>query len=174
MTEEIRPAPLLVRRWSDAARAPSAAHNADPEVMEHFPSTLTREQSDRLADRIEAGHDAHGYGLWAVEAGGRFVGFCGLSHLTWPSPWTPALEVGWRLARSGWGHGWASEAATAALAVGLAHEERVVSITAVGNLRSRRVMERIGMAYAGEVEHPHVPEGSPLRPHVVYVVERSS
>jgi ribosomal-protein-alanine N-acetyltransferase len=96
---ELRTARLLLRRWREQDRAPFAAMNADPVVMEHFPSTLTREQSDALVDRIEAHFDEHGYGLWAVEADGGFVGFTGLVWQTYEAAFTPALEVGWRLAR---------------------------------------------------------------------------
>ncbi len=136
--------------------------------MEHLPSTLTRAQSDVLVDRIEAHFDEHGYGLWAVEADGSFVGFTGLAWQVYEASFTPALEVGWRLARSAWGQGWATEAATAALAVGLAHVDSVVSTTALTNLRSQRVMQRLGMRRELEFEHPRVPVGSPLRPHVLY------
>ncbi|HUR51261.1 MAG TPA: GNAT family N-acetyltransferase [Mycobacteriales bacterium] len=158
---------LLLRRWRDADREPFAALNADPVVMEHFPAPLTREESDALVDRIEAHFQAHGYGLWAVEHDGDFLGFTGLS---WAQgmPMGPCLEVGWRLARHGWGHGYATEAARAALEVGLQHEPSVVSFTAVSNERSWRVMERVGMRREGVFEHPRVPEGSPLRTHYLY------
>ena len=165
---ELRTARLLLRRWQDADRAPFAALNADPVVMEHFPSVLTREQSDALVDRIETHFDQHGYGLWAVEADGAFVGFTGLVWQTYDAPFTPALEVGWRLARSAWGHGYATEAATAALARGLEDVGSVVSTTAVTNLRSQRVMQRLGMRRELEFDHPRVAEGHPVRPHVLY------
>ena len=140
---ELRTGRLLLRRWRDEDRVPFAALNADPVVMEHFPALLTREQSDALVDRIEAHFDEHGYGLWA-------------------------LEVGWRLARSAWGHGYATEAATAALARGLQEVDSVVSTTALTNVRSQRVMERLGMRRELEFDHPRVPAGHPLRPHVLY------
>ena len=165
---ELRTARLLLRRWQDADRAPFAALNADPVVMEHFPSVLTRKQSDALVDRIETHFDQHGYGLWAVEADGAFVGFTGLVWQTYDAPFTPALEVGWRLARSAWGHGYATEAATAALARGRSEVGSVVSTTAVTNLRSQRVMQRLGMRRELEFDHPRVPQGHPVRPHVLY------
>ena len=165
---ELRTARLLLRRWRDEDRAPFAAVNAAPVVMEHFPSTLTREQSDAFVDRIEAHFDEHGYGLWAVEADGAFVGFTGLVWQTYEASFTPALEVGWRLARSAWGHGWATEAATAALARGLEEVDSVVSTTALTNVRSQRVMQRLGMRRELEFDHPRVPEGHPVRPHVLY------
>src|SRR3712207_1788093 len=104
-------------------------------LFRSFPSTLTREESDALVDRIEAHFDEHGYGLWAVEADGSFVGFTGLMWQTYEASFTPALEVGWRLARTAWGHGWATEAATAAVARGLEEVDSVVSTTALTNLR---------------------------------------
>jgi len=165
---ELRTARLRLRRWHDDDRAPFAALSADPVVMEHFPATLTPEQSDALVDRIEAHFDEHGYGLWAVEVDGAFVGFTGLVWQTYEASFTPALEVGWRLARPAWGHGYATEAATAALARGLAEVGTVISTTALTNLRSQRVMQRIGMRRELEFEHPRVPVGHPVRPHVLY------
>ena len=165
---DLRTARLRLRRWRDEDREPFAALNADPVVMEHFPATLTRAESDALVDRIEAHFDEHGYGLWAVEAHGAFVGFTGLAWQTYEASFTPALEVGWRLRRSAWGSGYATEAATAALARGLEDVDSVVSTTALTNLRSQRVMQRIGMRRALEFEHPRVPDGHPLRPHVLY------
>src|SRR5437899_1178856 len=114
---EIRTERLLLRRWRESDREPFAALNADPVVMEHFPARLTRAESDALIDRIEAGFDEHGYGLWAVELTptGEFTGFVGLAWATFPAPFTPALETGWRLAQTFWGAGIASEAARAAV-----------------------------------------------------------
>lgn len=163
---EIRTERLVLREWRPEDREPSAALCADPEVMRHFPSTLTREEADAFADRVAAHFAEHGYGLWAVEVDGRFAGFTGLQ-------WTDALggrdlEVGWRLARWAWGHGYATEAARAALAVGLEHAPEVVSFTALTNERSWRVMERLEMRRVREFDHPRVAEGSPLRRHVLY------
>jgi ribosomal-protein-alanine N-acetyltransferase len=169
---------LLLRRWRDGDREPFAELNADPEVMEHFQATLTRELSDAFVDRIEAQFDEHGYGLWALElrATGSFIGFTGLAWQTFPAHFTPALEVGWRWRRSAWGHGYASEAARASLDYGFtqAGVEEIVSMTTRRNERSRRVMERIGMTRdpADDFEHPNVPEGSPIRPHVLYRLRR--
>ena len=169
---------LLLRSWREDDLAPFAALNADPEVMAHFPSALDREASDALAARAQARLDELGYGLWAVEvrATGTFIGFTGLALQTFEAHFTPAVEVGWRLARSAWGHGYASEAARAALAHGFgpAGLDEIVSMTAVTNVRSQRVMQRIGMTRdpADDFEHPNVAEGSPLRPHVLYRIGR--
>jgi len=168
VTDEISTSRLLLRRWQDSDREPFATMNADPEVMRYFPAPLTREQSDALVDRIEAHFAEHGYGLWAVEAQGTFVGFTGLLWATWEAEFTPALEVGWRLARFAWGHGYATEAGAAALRCGLQHEPRIISVTAVSNTPSRRVMERIGLRFEREFDHPRVPAGSPLQRHVLY------
>ena len=161
---------LVLRRWTDADRAPFAAMNADPRVMEHFPAPLTPGQSDALADRIERGFEERGFGLWAVQLDGRFVGFTGLSVAAFDAPFLPAVEVGWRLAAEAWGRGLATEAARAAVDDGfgrLALPE-IVSFTARTNVRSERVMQRLGMRLDGFFDHPGVPEGSPLRRHVLY------
>lgn len=166
---------LLLRQWRDADRQPFAVLNADPEVMEHFPATLTPEQSDEFVDRMRDHLDRRGWGLWAVEVieTGEFIGFVGL----WPAGFDPfnseeQIEIGWRLARSAWGHGFATEAARAALrhAFGVLELSEVVSFTAATNLRSQAVMERLGMSRDrfSDFDHPRIPEGHPLRRHVVY------
>nr|WP_242676290.1 GNAT family N-acetyltransferase [Streptosporangium minutum] len=133
-----------------------------------------------MVDRIESAFDEHGYGLWALEvrATGEFVGFTGLAWQTFEAHFTPALEVGWRLARSAWGRGYASEAARAAIGHGFgpAGQDEIVSMTAVANLRSRAVMERLGMTRdpADDFDHPRVPAGSPVRPHVLYRLSRDA
>ncbi len=170
----VRTARLLLRGWRPEDRVPFAALNADPEVMEHFPGPLARHDSDAFADRIEAHFAAHGYGLWAVEVAGQFAGFAGLSWATFPSDFTPALEVGWRLARPYWGHGYATEAARAALQIGLAHEPHVVSFTAVSNVRSWRVMQRAGMSRVGEFTHPRADLPERIRQHVLYRADRQT
>jgi RimJ/RimL family protein N-acetyltransferase len=165
---------LRLRGFTDADRAPFAAMNADPEVMEHFPATLGRAESDAFVDRILERWAEDGHGLWAVERpeDHRFLGFTGIARLAWLE--TP--EIGWRFARFAWGHGYATEAARAALAwgfgtLGLAE---VVSVTTFRNERSMRVMERIGMrrSAADDFLHPALPEDSPLRPHVLYRLRR--
>ncbi|MGY0230644.1 GNAT family N-acetyltransferase [Longispora urticae] len=165
---------LLLRRWRDDDRGPFAALNADPEVMEHFASVQDRATSDAMVDRIEGAFDANGYGLWAVQLreSGEFLGFTGLQPATFAAPFTPAVEVGWRFARHGWGFGYATEAARAALAFGFTEGglAEIVSMTAWSNERSMAVMRRLGMRRdpAEDFEHPMVPEGSRVRPHVLY------
>lgn len=136
---------LRLRRWTDQDREPFAALNADPIVMEFYPAMLSRTESDTFVDRIEDHFDKHGFGLWAVELTEtrEFIGYVGL--WLWPAtleaPFTPAVEVGWRLAREFWGSGFAPEAARSAIADGfdrLAIKE-IVSFTSTINAKSRRV-----------------------------------
>lgn len=176
---ELRTRRLILRRWRDTDRAPFAALNADPVVMEYFPAPLARAASDDLTDRIVSALEARGWGLWAVEVPhtATFIGFIGLSPATFDAPFTPAVEVGWRLAREHWGHGYATEGARAALAFGfddLALDE-IVSFTSHRNMRSRRVMERLSMLRdpAGDFDHPHIAHGDPLRGQVLYRLDRA-
>lgn len=177
---ERRTARLLLRQWRDADYAPFAALNDDPRVMEHFPAHLTRAESDAVADRLRGLIDERGWGLWAVEelASGDFIGFVGLQVPRFEAPFVPCIEVGWRLAAAYWGKGYATEAARAALAVGfdVAGADEILSYTALGNVRSRAVMERLGMVEdpASAFEHPMVPEGSPLRAHCLYRLSRAA
>jgi RimJ/RimL family protein N-acetyltransferase len=165
---------LLLRPWQESDLAPFAAMNADPQVVEFLNGPLTRAESNAMVERIRVSWNTNGYGLWAVEVlgGPEFIGYVGLWDALFEAPFTPAIEVGWRLARTAWGHGYATEAARAALAYGYASLDlpEVLSFTAATNLRSRAVMERIGMVRdpAGDFEHPKVPAGSPLRHHVLY------
>lgn len=167
---------LLLRAWTDADRAPFAELNADPVVMAHFPGTLTPAESDALVDRITADFATHGFGLWAVEVQqtGTFVGFVGLTVPRFEAHFTPAVEVGWRLAAGAWGRGYATEAARAALAYGFgpAGLEEIVSMTSTTNVASQRVMQRLGMTSdpTDDFEHPALPAGHRLRRHVLYRV----
>jgi RimJ/RimL family protein N-acetyltransferase len=175
--EPLETARLVLRRWTDADRAPFAAMNADPEVMRYFPAPLSTEQSDALVDSIRARFAQHGYGLWAVQVKGGppFIGFTGLAPLNPLVPY-PGIEVGWRLVRSAWGRGYATEAARAAVAYGfdVAGLPEIVSVTAEVNVASRAVMRRLGMVHdpAEDFDHPVLPEGSPLRRHVLYRLRR--
>ena len=171
---ELRTDRLLLRRWRPEDREPFAALNADPRVMEHFPSVLTTAESDAFVDRIEARFDEHGYGLWAVEVPGvaPFIGFIGLALQGAEFPFGPTVEVGWRLAHRYWGMGYATEGGRAAIRCGteVFGLNEVVSMTAKTNLRSQRVMRRLGMTRheRDDFDHPRVPVGSPLRRHVLY------
>ena len=173
-TPSIRTERLLLRGWRAGDRAPFAALNGDPVVMEHFPGTLDTAESDEMADRIEEFFAEHGFGLWAVEVPGvsDFVGFVGLSIPRFETHFTPCVEIGWRLAREHWGRGYAPEAARAALRFGFerAGLAEIVSFTVPGNLKSRRVMEKIGMHRdpADDFDHPFLPPGHALRRHVLY------
>jgi RimJ/RimL family protein N-acetyltransferase len=168
---EIRTNRLLLRRWTPSDRGPFSELNADTRVMEHFPSVLTRAESDVLVDRIEAHFERHGFGLWAVEVPNQipFIGFVGLAIPSFEAHFTPCVEVGWRLAAECWGRGYATEAARAALALGFDSFalEEIVSMTVPENVRSRRVMERLGMTHdpADDFDHPSLPD---RRRHVRY------
>ncbi len=170
---------LLLREWSDADAEPFAAINADPAVMEFFPSALNRERSDALLARIRENMARDGYGLYAVEVkdSGQLIGFTGLARPGFEAPVTPAPEIGWRLARRAWGHGYASEAAQAVLdrAFGTLGLDQVVAFTAEWNLPSRRVMERIGMTrdIKGDFLHPGIPPDHKLAHHVLYRIDRT-
>jgi RimJ/RimL family protein N-acetyltransferase len=169
---------LHLRRWVAADREPFAALNADLRVMEYFPAMLSREESDSLAARIEAHFDEHGFGLWAVEIAGvaPFAGFVGLAVTKFEAPFTPCVEIGWRLAQQYWGHGYATEGAVAAGAFAFdeLRLDEIVSFTTAANFRSRAVMERIGMTHqpADDFDHPRLPAGHPLLRHVLYRINR--
>jgi RimJ/RimL family protein N-acetyltransferase len=170
---------LKLRQWNERDRVPFAAMNADPEVMRHFPALLRRDESEALVDGFMDRLRLDGYGLWAVEvrATNQFIGFVGLAVPSWDAPFAPCTEVGWRLAASAWGHGYATEAATAAITTAFdqAALDEVVSFTTTSNLRSQKVMRRLGMTHnpAEDFDHPLVVEGS-LRRHVLYRLSRAS
>jgi RimJ/RimL family protein N-acetyltransferase len=161
--DAIRTDRLVMRRWLESDRAPFAVLNADPETMRFFPRTL---------DRIEMGFDQQGYGLWALEVAqsGEFIGFTGLNPMPDGVPGAGGVEVGWRLARHAWHHGYATEAARAALTVafdGIGLNE-IWSMTAVLNEPSQAVMRRLGLTEVARFSHPRVPAGHPMQPHVTY------
>jgi RimJ/RimL family protein N-acetyltransferase len=172
----IRTDRLLLRRWATADRPAFATLNADPSVMEYFPSVLSKKQSDELADRIERHFNQHGFGLWAIEVPGvaPFVGVIGLAVPRFKAHFTPCVEVGWRLHFDYWDRGYATEGARAAVAFGFEHVglEEIVSFTTPANHRSRRVMERIGMVHnpADDFDHPGLPVR--LTRHVLYRIAR--
>jgi len=169
---------LRLREWRDPDVEAFIVMNADPVVMRFFPQPYTPERTLRFVARIRECWAERGYGLWAVERvdTARFIGYVGLWPATFPAHFTPAVEVGWRLAADQWGHGYATEGARAALdyAFGKLDFPEIVSFTSTINVRSWRVMERLGMRRDpnGDFEHPDVPEGHPLRPHVLYRIKR--
>ena len=165
---------LLLRRWRDTDREPFARMNADPLVMQHFPARLSREESDLLIGNIEAHFKLHGFGGWAAEvrATAEFIGFIGLAVPRFEAVFTPCVEIGWRLDAAHWGEGLATEGARAVArhafeVIGL---EELVSFTVPANVRSRRVMEKLGMSHDArdDFDHPNVPAGHPMRRHVLY------
>jgi RimJ/RimL family protein N-acetyltransferase len=169
---------LRLRQWRDADREPFAALNADSVVMHYFAATVGREASDRSIDAWQAELAQRGWSNWAVELvqTGEFIGFVGLSVPRRAElPFMPCVEIGWRLARAFWGHGYATEAARVALRVGFERLElpEIVSFTSLVNRPSRAVMERIGMLDSGEdFDHPALPVGSELRRHCLYRITR--
>ena len=148
--------------------------NADPRVMGFLPRPLSLQQSDSFVDQIEAGFEQNGFGLYATEliADGSFVGYIGLAAPGFPAHFTPCVEIGWRLAAAHWGRGLATEGGQAIVqhAFGDLGLKELVSFTVPANIRSRRVMEKLGMTHnpAEDFDHPGLPEGHPLRRHVLY------
>lgn len=165
---------LLLRQWRADDLPHFAALNQDPEVMRHFPGLLSVEESQRLAENIQNELQSKPYGLWAVEvkAGAPFIGFVGLHAADFPASFTPCIEIGWRLASAHWGKGFAYEAALRVLDYAFADLKlsELVSFTAVENLRSQKLMKKLGMRHdaGGDFEHPKLPPGHRLRPHVLY------
>jgi RimJ/RimL family protein N-acetyltransferase len=169
---------LLLRNWQQRDREPFARMNADPRVMEFFPACLSSAESDSLVDRIEEHFREHGFGLWAAELREErlFIGFVGLAVPRLEAHFTPCVEIGWRLAAGYWGRGLATEGAAAVVrhAFESLKLDALVSFTVPANLASRRVMEKIGMTHnpADDFDHPNLPEGHPLRRHVLYRMRR--
>jgi RimJ/RimL family protein N-acetyltransferase len=168
---------LCLRQWRPQDREPFAELNADPKVMEYLPALLDREASDAMADRYQSLIAERGWGFWAVEKRDtkQFIGFVGLHIPVAELPFSPCVEIGWRLAFQYWGKGFATEAAKTCLRVGfgLLGLSEIVSFTTVRNFNSRAVMARLGMRECAETfEHPHVPPGSALREHCLYRLSR--
>ena len=174
----IESARLILRRWRDEDLEPFAAINADPAAMRFMPGVMTREETRALVARIEEHHKVHGFGIWALEAPGvaAFVGFLGLQNVGFEAPFTPAVEIGWRLAPAFWGKGYATEGARAALRFGFENLnlDQIVSFTVMANKPSWSVMERLGMVRDadGDFDHPRLPVGHQLRRHVLYRMTR--
>lgn len=163
-----------MRRWREQDLHPFAMLNADPMVMKHFPKMLNHEESNAMVERIEKAFEENGFGLYAValSEAEEFIGFVGLSVPTFQANFMPCVEIGWRLAAPYWGRGLAPEAAQAVLADGFNRVglKEIVSFTATTNFNSMRVMEKIGMtrAFEDDFMHPSLPDGDPLKPHVLY------
>jgi len=178
MTDRLTTERLLLRRWRDSDRLPFQRMNADPRVMEFMPGPLTPEASDTLIDRIERHFESYGFGLFAAELleGKTFLGYIGLSIPTFDAPFMPAVEIGWRLSAQYWGRGLATEGARAVAryAFEILSFSSLVSFTVPANLRSRRVMEKLGMIHdpQADFDHPRLPQGHPLRRHVLYRLNR--
>ena len=176
---EIRTARLRIRSWRDEDIEPHAAMNADPRVMEFFPSVMSREESTAGLARARERIAERGFSFWPVEVvgGASFIGMAGLSVPSFEAPFMPAVEIGWRLVADHWGQGYATEAARGVLAFGFERLvlPEIVSFTTVANVRSRRVMEKLGMRRAPEDDflHPAIPEGHPQQPHVLYRLARA-
>jgi 3-dehydroquinate dehydratase / shikimate dehydrogenase len=166
---------VVLRPWTDEDLPAFAAMNADPEVMRYFRAPLSREESDKVAQLIRSTTDTQGWGWWALQVPEmEFAGFVGLSNVPFEASFTPAVEIGWRLARAAWGYGYATEGAYLALryAFDELNLERVVSFTAVENMRSRHVMERLGMQHEQDFDHPRL-IGHPLCRHALYAISKA-
>lgn len=166
---------LVLRQWSTADLEPFAKLNADPRVMEYFPGLKTKEESDHFVSLMFHHIEKYGWGFWAVSLADteEFIGFIGLENVHFKTGFTPAVEIGWRLAFKHWGKGYATEGALASLRYGfeMLKLDKIVSFTAVANMRSRAVMERIGMHdVKRDFDHPKLQEGHPLRRHVLYQI----
>lgn len=177
---EISTQRLRLRQWHREDLQPLSEMCSDPEVRRYFPGVLNAAESEAMMGRIQDHFERHGFGLWALEmpAIAPFIGYAGLLRVNFEAHFAPAVEVGWGLARSFWGRGFATEAGQAALQYGFAELrlDEVVAFTAVANARSRKVMERLGMLRdeAGDFDHPRIADSHPLRRHVLYRLTRSS
>ncbi len=167
---------LCLRLWKEEDKKEFNAMNSDPAVMEYFPKTLNIDESGRLMEKIIKSIDEKTYGLWAVETkiDNRFIGFIGISNVTFESYFTPCIEIGWRLKKEAWGKGYATEGAKACLkyAFQILKLMEIYSFTALINERSERLMQKIGMTKIGEFDHPNVEKGSQLKRHVLYKLTR--
>ena len=169
---------LILRGWRDSDVAPFHAMGNDPDVMRYLGPPMSLADAEAARDRMNALIDSHGYCFWAIErkTDGVFIGFCGLKPGPEGTPIENGIEIGWRLARHAWGQGYAREAAQASLDWGWANTDAldIAAMTSIDNVRSWRLMERLGMTrdHAGDFDHPAVPVGDPLRPHIVYRIAR--
>jgi RimJ/RimL family protein N-acetyltransferase len=165
---------LGLRRWLDSDIQPFAEMNKDVEVMRFFPKSLTDTETLEMVQRIKLHFDENGFGLFAVEnkLTKEFIGFTGFAIPTFDAFFTPCVEIGWRYKKEAWGQGFATEAANACLKYGfdILEFEKIVSFTSIMNVKSEKLMRRIGMNYVGEFDHPKVEHNSMLRRHVLYQI----
>lgn len=166
---------LVLRQWRAEDRPLFAAMNSDPQVMEYFPSTLSSLQSNALIDRFTTDIDESGWGFWAAERAdtGEFIGFIGINYSADGLPFGPCVDIGWRLARSHWGFGFATEGAKAAMdyAFWQANLNRLISMTPINNTPSERVMKKLGMVkQKNNFMHPQVADGHALQEHLLYSI----
>ncbi len=165
---------LLLRQWQEEDLEPFARLNADPKVMEFFPKVKTREESASLLKNLATHIEKHGWGFWAASLlqTGEFIGLMGLEQVSFQAAFTPAVEIGWRLAFEHWGKGYATEGAKAILRYGFEklHLKEIVSTSVQNNTRSRSVMGKIGLRYdpQDDFDHPKLPTEDPKRRHVLY------
>jgi RimJ/RimL family protein N-acetyltransferase len=167
---------LRLRRWIDSDFEPLVAMNADPRVMEFFPSTASREETEGIWSRIHDHFETYGFGPWAMEVDGIFAGWLGLMRPRFEAHFTPCVEIGYRLRTEFWGRGLATEGARAVLRYGFERLKlnEVVAFTVPSNTRSRRVMEKIGLTFSEDFDHPLIAEGHAMRRHVLYRISRTA
>ena len=166
---------LRLRRWIDDDFEPLVAMCADPRVMEFSPSILSRADTEAMWKRIHEHFARYGFGPWAMEVGGKFAGTLGLDWISrFETHFTPCVEIGYRLRPEFWGRGLATEAGQAALRYGFESLglREIVAFTIPANKRSRRVMEKIGLVFSEEFDHPFIAEGHPMRRQVLYRINR--
>ncbi len=177
-TSELETPRLRLRHWLPTDIEPFMCMNADAEVMHYFPEPYTRERTQALVQSIQQEFRQYGYGLYAAEEkeSGQFMGFIGFHHATFTADFCPCVEIGWRLSKAFWNKGLATEGALACLAHGFRHFgfAKVYSFTARVNTPSQRVMQKIGMRFMQHFQHPTLPQGHPLRPHVLYVAHAAT
>jgi RimJ/RimL family protein N-acetyltransferase len=170
---------LVLRPWTQSDLEPMAAMNADSRVMEYFPGIKSRAESEKEMESLQEHIEKYGWGFWAasLRETGQWIGLIGLKHVSIAAHFTPAIEVGWRLSQPFWGKGFATEGARASLQYGfeVLKVPEIVSYAPTQNIPSRRVMERIGMRHdpKDDFDHPRLPEGHPLRRHVLYRLKRA-
>ena len=175
---ELQTSRLKLRQWKDSDLIAFAKLNADPEVMQFYPNKLEKDESDNMALKLKDLIAKRGWGFWAIEEieTKKFIGFVGLHEPTYDLPVTPCVEIGWRLAKEYWGNGYATEASNISLdfAFNKLNLDKVYSFTSGENIKSRAVMERIGMVNINKnFEHPIIPKGHALREHVLYQITQN-